>query len=193
MRRLGWAILLLVLLGIGGIISFTSFGTAPPRSPVAARPVPPADGAAGALVVPVAGVGREQLTDSWGDARGGGTRAHHGIDIMAPRGTPVRAAAAGTVEKLFTSRLGGIATYVRTVDGGTIHYYAHLDGYAPSLHEGQRVAAGETIGFVGDTGDAGPGNTHLHFGVQRMRAGERWWQGQDVNPYPLLAGSRPSR
>ena len=55
------------------------------------------------------------------------------------------------------------------------------------------VAAGERLGYVGDTGDAGAGNYHLHFGVSRMQPGQRWWQGEEVNPYPLLARARPSR
>ncbi len=112
---------------------------------------------------------------------------------MAPGGTAVLAAAPGRVEKLFTSDLGGLTIYVRSPGGRWIYYYAHLAGYAPGLAEGQAVARGQRIGFVGDTGDAGPGNTHLHFGLQRMAPGERWWQGQSVNPYPLLAGSTAGR
>lgn len=190
MTKLGWGIFLLVLVGIGAVVSFTSFGTAAPPTPVEKTAAPMVSGG---LVVPVAGARREQLTDDWGDPRGGGTRGHQGLDIMAPGGTPVLAAAAGTVEKLFLSKAGGITAYIRTPDGRTVHYYAHLAGYAPGLHEGQRVRAGERIAFVGDTGNAGAGNTHLHFGVQRLRPGERWWQGEAVDPYPLLAGSAPQR
>ena len=54
----------------------------------------------------------------------------------------------------------------------------------------RRVRAGETIAYVGDTGNAGAGNYHLHFAVARMGPGERWWQGTPVDPYPLLAGAR---
>ena len=97
------------------------------------------------------------------------------------------------MEKLVESARGGTTLYVRTRDGGWIHYYAHLSGYAPGMREGLAVRAGQWIGTVGDTGDAAPGNHHLHFGVQRMAAGERWWEGEDVNPYPLLAGTAPDR
>ena len=141
------------------------------------------------LTVPVQGVERRQITDTWGQSRANGARAHQGTDIMAPGGTPVVAAAAGTVEKLFFSNGGGgITLYVRSSDRLWTYYYAHLAGYAPGLHEGQVVAAGELIGFVGDTGNAGIGNFHLHFGVSRMLPEQRWWEGEPVNPYPLLAG-----
>lgn len=142
----------------------------------------------GQLVIPVAGIQRSAITDSWGDPRENGLRQHHGTDIAAPQGTPVLAAAPGTIEKLWTSRAGGTTLYERSADGAWVYYYAHLSAYAPGLHEGQVVRAGDTIAFVGDTGDAGAGNFHLHFGLQRMQPGERWYQGQDVNPYPILAG-----
>lgn len=193
MTRLFWVILAIIVLGTTAFVSMTSFGTADRSSPVVAdvpaavRPVPHA------MVVPVVGVPRDALRDSWGDLRGNGTRGHHGTDIIAPGGTPVVAAAAGTVEKLFESRLGGTTIYVRSPDRRWIYYYAHLSGYAPGLREGQRVAAGERIAFVGDTGDAGPGNYHLHFGMQRMQPGERWYQGDDVDPYPLLAAKPGAR
>ncbi len=97
------------------------------------------------------------------------------------------------MEKLFDSRLGGTTLYIRSPDRRWVYYYAHLSGYAAGIDEGVGVRAGQQIAYVGDTGDAGPGNTHLHFGVQRMRAGEGWWQGQDVNPHPLLAGTAAGR
>jgi murein DD-endopeptidase MepM/ murein hydrolase activator NlpD len=145
------------------------------------------------LAIPVAGIRPEQLGDTYTQARAGG-RPHDAIDIMAPRGTPVIAAAAGTVEKLFFSRGGGgITAYVRSPDGQWQYYYAHLDGYAPGLHEGQVVRQGDPIGRVGSTGDASPDAPHLHFAVNRMAPGQRWWQGTPVNPYPLLAGRKPER
>jgi murein DD-endopeptidase MepM/ murein hydrolase activator NlpD len=138
------------------------------------------------LVVPVQGVRREALSDTWGQSREGGRRAHEAIDIMARRGTPVLAAAAGTVEKLFTSVRGGITLYVRSPDRRTIYYYAHLDRYAPRMAEGQQVRSGQVIAYVGSTGDASPDAPHLHFGISRARADEGWWQGVPTNPYPLL-------
>ena len=188
MTRLGWGILALILLAGAAFASMVSFG--PGRSPIKESGRVERSGEAGSsLVVPVAGYPRGALRDSWGDARGGRGRAHHGTDIIAPAHTPVVAAAPGTIEKLFESRLGGTTLYLRSTDRRRVYYYAHLAGYAAGVREGLRVRAGQPLGYVGDTGDAGPGNYHLHFGIQRMRAGERWWQGEDVNPYPLLAAS----
>lgn len=186
MTKLGWFIIGFIALIVVAFVSMTSFGGAARRAPDAATAVASAD-APGQLKVPVAGVKRSALVRNWGDARGGGTRAHHGLDIMAPSGTPVLAAASGTIEKLFASGLGGTTVYVRSPDRRWTYYYAHLAGYAPGLSEGRKVAAGETIGYVGDTGDAGPGNYHLHFSTTRMQPAEHWYQGEDVDPYPMLA------
>ncbi|HEV2817522.1 MAG TPA: M23 family metallopeptidase [Allosphingosinicella sp.] len=140
------------------------------------------------LAIPVAGVRAVQLLDTFTQARAGG-RPHDAIDIMAPRGTLVVAAAEGTVEKLFFSGGGGgITAYVRSVDGRWMYYYAHLDRYAPGLHEGQRVGRGDPIGAVGSTGNANPAGPHLHFAINLMGPNDRWWQGRPINPYPLLAG-----
>ena len=140
--------------------------------------------------VPVEGIVVAKLTDTWGQSRGGGARAHQGIDIMAPRGRPVRAYADGVVEKLFQSRDGGVTLYQRSADRLWTYYYAHLDRYAPGITEGMRVKAGQTLGYVGDSGNAGPGNTHLHFAINRMQPGEKWYNGSPINPYPLLAGKK---
>ncbi|MGZ3235461.1 MAG: M23 family metallopeptidase [Croceibacterium sp.] len=144
------------------------------------------------LIIPVAGVTAGQLTDTFEDARAGGARVHQALDIMAPRGTPVIAAAAGTVEKLFHSNAGGNTIYVRSPDRMTIHYYAHLDSYAGGLHEGQVVAQGETLGAVGSTGDASPDAPHLHFEIIRTTPDAKWYQSATaVDPYPLLTGKQP--
>ncbi len=154
----------------------------PPRPAAAAVPAP------SGLLIPVAGVEAGQLADTFAQARGAG-RPHDAIDIMAPRGTAVLAAAEGTVEKLFLSRGGGgITAYVRSPDRRLIYYYAHLDAYAPGLREGQAVRRGDPLGTVGSTGNASPAGPHLHFAIHEMRPDERWWQGRAVNPYPLLAG-----
>lgn len=146
------------------------------------------------LAIPVAGKTARDLVDTYTQSRSGGARVHNAIDIMADRGTPVVAAAPGTVEKLYFSQGGGgISAYVRSEDGQWIYYYAHLDAYAPGLKEGQKVRQGDPIGTVGSTGNANPAGPHLHFAVNRMAAGERWWQGTPVNPYPLLAGNAPAR
>lgn len=146
------------------------------------------------LAIPVAGVRASALVDTFTQARAGGARVHDAIDIMAPTGTPVVAAAPGTVEKLFFSKGGGgISAYVRSDDRRWIYYYAHLDAYAPGLAEGQRVQRGSPIGTVGFTGNASPDGPHLHFAVNRMAAGEKWHEGSPINPYPLLAGKGTNR
>jgi murein DD-endopeptidase MepM/ murein hydrolase activator NlpD len=146
------------------------------------------------LALPIAGISRASIRDSWGDPRENGLREHRGTDIMAAKDTPVLAAAQGTVDKLFFSNGGGgISIYIRSPNRLWSYYYAHLSGYAPGLHEGQVVRVGEPIGFVGDTGNAGTGNYHLHFGMSRMQPGDGWWKGEAVNPYRLLAGNGHDR
>lgn len=146
------------------------------------------------LAIPVAGVKPEQLVDTYSQARAGGVRVHDAIDIMAPNGTPVLAAAPGTVEKLFFSKGGGgITAYVRSPDNRWIYYYAHLDEYAPGLNEGDKVQRGQRIGTVGSSGNANPAGPHLHFAIHRMEPNDDWHQGSPVNPYPLLAGNNGAR
>jgi murein DD-endopeptidase MepM/ murein hydrolase activator NlpD len=144
------------------------------------------------LAVPVAGIKAAQLTDTFTAARSGGRR-HDAIDIMAAEGTPVYAVAPGTIEKLFNSARGGITVYERSDDGKWMYYYAHLQAYAPGLAEGQKVQRGAPIGLVGHTGDASPSGPHLHFAVNQMGPGEKWWQGTATNPYPMLAGKQAAR
>jgi murein DD-endopeptidase MepM/ murein hydrolase activator NlpD len=142
------------------------------------------------LAIPVGGITADKLADTYTQSRGGGTRVHNAIDIMAPHGTPVVAAAEGTVEKLYTSAGGGgITVYVRSPDRQWIYYYAHLQEYAPGLREGQRVARGHRLGSVGSTGNANPAGPHLHFAVHRADPDEPWYEGTPVNPYPMLAGA----
>lgn len=146
------------------------------------------------LAIPVDGIRGAELIDTYTQSRAGGARVHNAIDIMAPRGRPVVAAAPGIVEKLFFSRGGGgITAYVRSPDRQWIYYYAHLDAYAPGLREGQRVERGTPIGTVGFTGNANPSGPHLHFQVNRMRPDQKWYDGEPVNPYPLLAGKGAPR
>ncbi len=139
------------------------------------------------LLIPVEGVIASELTDTFTDARGEGTRLHEAIDIMAPAGTPVLAATDGTIERLFVSDAGGNTIYVRSSDRETIHYYAHLAAYAPGLREGQEVRRGERLGTVGSTGNAAPDAPHLHFAILRTTADAEWWEpATALNPYPLL-------
>ena len=165
--------------------------------PKAAPPVAVAEGVTvgpAGLAVPVVGIRTNELVDTFTQARAGGARRHDAMDIMAPTGRPVVSAAPGTVEKLyFSDGGGGTSAYIRSDDKRWIYYYAHLSAYAPGLHEGQHLLRGAPVGFVGTSGNANPDGPHLHFAINRMEPGERWWQGTAINPYPLLAAKPANR
>jgi murein DD-endopeptidase MepM/ murein hydrolase activator NlpD len=167
----------------------------PPRLAPTVSP-PPADLAWRDLLVPVQGIRREDLLDTFDDPRNG-LRLHEAIDIMAPRNTPVLAVEAGRIVKLFSSVRGGLTIYQFDPTEAYCYYYAHLESYAPGLEEGNQVARGQVIGAVGTSGNAGPNNPHLHFAIFRLDARKHWWQGVPINPFPLLAGDadgdRPAR
>ncbi|HZS45550.1 MAG TPA: M23 family metallopeptidase [Blastocatellia bacterium] len=137
------------------------------------------------LIIPVAGITPDKLHDTFNEARSEG-RVHDALDIMAPHDAPVLAATGGTIIKLFQSERGGTTIYQRDPDGKTIYYYAHLDHYAEGLSEGHYAKQGEVIGYVGDTGNAGPGNYHLHFAIWIAPDEKHFWNGTNVNPYPIL-------
>ena len=137
------------------------------------------------LRLPVQGAKISDLKDDFAETRGG-VRRHEAIDILAPRGTPVVAAAAGTDAKLFTSVQGGLTVYEFNRDGTLCYYYAHLDRYAPGLAEGMALSRGDRIGDVGTTGNAPKDTPHLHFAVFRLGPDRKWWEGEAVNPYPML-------
>jgi peptidoglycan LD-endopeptidase LytH len=174
----------------------TSAGEKITIDPKAQPPVTLAEGITvgpAGLAIPVQGIKAGQLTDTFTQARAGGARRHDAIDIMADEGTPVVAAADGQVEKLFFSNGGGgMTVYVRSPDTRWTYYYAHLLSYAPGLAEGQQVKRGQLLGRVGHSGNANPAGPHLHFAINRMEPGERWYQGEPINPYPLLAGKKAS-
>jgi murein DD-endopeptidase MepM/ murein hydrolase activator NlpD len=148
---------------------------------------PGAQSAETPLLIPVEGVRPEQLLDTFQASRSAG-RVHDAIDIAAPRGTPVLAAADGRIVKLFQSVPGGITLYQLGTDDRTIYYYAHLDRYADGIREGHYARRGEVIAYVGDTGNAGAGNYHLHFSILIVSDPKRYWDGKNINPYPLLGG-----
>lgn len=139
------------------------------------------------LVIPVAGVRAAELKNTYGAARSGG-RAHKGVDIFAAKGTPVVAAAAGVIVKRDSNAVGGLSVYERDLDGRTIYYYAHLNGWRAGLKEGDLVRQGDVIGYVGSTGNVS-GSPHLHFAVFTVTDPNRWWKGRDLNPYTLLRGA----
>jgi murein DD-endopeptidase MepM/ murein hydrolase activator NlpD len=141
------------------------------------------------LLIPVAGVDSRDLQDTYSQSRGS-ARSHDALDILAPRGTPVFAVDDGVVRKLFTSVRGGLTVYQFGLEERYCFYYAHLDGYAPGLHEGKLLRRGDLVGFVGTTGNARQDAPHLHFAVTRLDADRKWWGGTPVNPYPLLVRAR---
>lgn len=141
------------------------------------------------LKMPVEGAQTIDLKDNFNEMRDR-TRRHEAIDILAPRGTPVLAAVDGKVAKLFTSREGGLTVYEFDREEAFAYYYAHLDRYAENLTEGMALRRGDRIGYVGTSGNAPGGTSHLHFAIFRLGPEKRWWQGTPVNPYPLLLGSR---
>ena len=149
------------------------------------------------LAVPVDGVARSALRDTFADSRGSISsdvssgassrgHVHEALDIMAPRGTPVLAADDGSVVKLFTSEAGGLTLYQFDATQTFSYYYAHLDAYAEGINEGAAVKRGQVIGYVGSTGNASPDAPHLHFAIFRLGAERAWWKGEALNPYPLL-------
>ena len=203
MRRMRTIVVLVILAGVFAVFYFHLVRVVPTpgKGPGGVlrlddRGLPPGFGgslktviAPSGLAIPVPGVKPSELIDTYTASRSGGMRVHNAIDIMAGEGRPVIAAAPGTVEKLFFSNGGGgITIYVRSADQAWTYYYAHLSAYAPGLTEGQHVARGALIGFVGHTGDASADGPHLHFAINHMAPGERWWDGTPINPYPLLAG-----
>jgi len=137
------------------------------------------------LEIPVDGVHRKDLHDTFSETREG-TRSHEALDIVAARGTPVRAVDAGTIRKLFTSTAGGLTIYQFDPSETFSYYYAHLDAYASGLREGQHVRKDDVIGYVGSTGNASPQAPHLHFGIFRLTPERQWWKGAPIDPYPVF-------
>jgi murein DD-endopeptidase MepM/ murein hydrolase activator NlpD len=158
---------------------------APVASEVPTSTAPEGTTGPAGLIVPVSGIAATTLVDSYHDARGT-ERVHEALDIMAPAGTPVLAAADGSIEKLFTSDKGGLTIYQFEPGGRYVYYYAHLQRYAPGLAEKQQVKQGDVIGYVGSTGNADPAAPHLHFGVSVLGPERQWWKSTPIDPYPLL-------
>lgn len=165
--------------------------TSPAPDPAANLPAPVQTATTaqlGSLLIPVSGITVGQLTDTFKDARGAG-RVHDAMDIMAPNGTPVIAVADGRLVKLFNSKQGGLTIYQFDAGETKAYYYAHLARYADGMTEDRTLRRGETIGYVGSTGNASPDAPHLHFAVFELGPEKKWWQGTAINPYPLLTGA----
>ena len=139
------------------------------------------------LQVPVAGIHSDQLADSFDEPRDG-TRRHRAIDILAPRGTPVLAADDGRVLRVSWNSAGGNTVYATDAEGRIVYYYAHLDHYRDSLVAGMPLTKGDTIGFVGTTGNAPKDIPHLHFQIMRMPHDGKYWNGEPINPFAILRG-----
>lgn len=135
------------------------------------------------LAFPVEGEGMQAIMSRFGAPRDGGARSHAGVDIFAARGTPVLAASAGRTRGVRVTELGGKVVWVRDSVRNASIYYAHLD--SQHVGNGQRVAVGDTLGFVGNTGNARTTPPHLHFGIYRRGEGA-------VDPYPFLEPPRRS-
>jgi murein DD-endopeptidase MepM/ murein hydrolase activator NlpD len=131
------------------------------------------------LPVPVDGITPVRLVNTWGAARDGGRR-HQGIDILAPRGTPIRSTTEGVIENKGMRGLGGLVVTI-IGPGGYRHYYAHLEDVGAQA-VGEWVHAGEIIGYVGNSGNAAVSTPHLHYGIYTPA-------GKAVNPYTFLSGS----
>lgn len=161
----------------------------PPPAPTApSEPLAPeAALAARGLIIPVEGVDPSRVRDSYTAARGG--RTHDAVDIMAPRGTPVIAADAGTILRLRQNDAGGITIYQLDPDERFVYYYAHLDRYETGLVEGMTIRQGDVLGFVGTTGNAPKDTPHLHFQVMLYRGRGQYWGGDPINPHPYMTKS----
>ena len=167
-------------------------GVATPEPAATVPPAPVSPTEAGEIValrgrdlkLPVDGVDRKDLRNTFADARG--SRTHEALDILAPRGTKVRAVEDGRVQKLFTSKAGGLTIYEFDATQTFAYYYAHLDRYEDGLREGQMVKRGDVIGYVGSTGNASPDAPHLHFAIFRLGPEKQWWKGEPINPFLVL-------
>lgn len=167
-------------------------GLATPEPAATVPPAPVSPTEAGEIValrgrdlkLPVDGVDRKDLRNTFADARG--SRTHEALDILAPRGTKVRAVEDGRVQKLFTSKAGGLTIYEFDPTQTFTYYYAHLDRYEDGLREGQMVKRGDVIGYVGSTGNASPDAPHLHFAIFRLGPEKQWWKGEPINPFLVL-------
>lgn len=134
-----------------------------------------------ALTFPVSGRTSTAVQSFFLDPRDNNRRDHHGIDIFAPRHTPVLAAADGVVSQVGTSNLGGNIVWVWDPRRRQSHYYAHLERQA--VKAGDRVAAGDVVGYVGNSGNARTTPPHLHFGIYRRGEGP-------IDPLPFVHGAR---
>jgi murein DD-endopeptidase MepM/ murein hydrolase activator NlpD len=161
-----------------------------PSAPVVATEAPTADAeylAYRHLLMPVAGVDAGKLEDTFYEGRDG-DRVHRAIDILAPRGTPILAADDGKILRMSTNNLGGISMYTVDTQNRLVYYYAHMDHYNDAMSPGRGIAKGDTLGFVGTTGNAPKDTPHLHFQVMRWPVDGKYWNGEPIDPFLALGG-----
>jgi hypothetical protein len=139
------------------------------------------------ILVPVAGADMSKVEDSFSEPRDG-DRVHRAIDILAPRGTPILAADGGKILRMNTSPLGGICMYTVGPLGRLVYYYAHMDRYNDAMTPGRIIQRGDTLGYVGTTGNAPKDTPHLHFQVMRWPADNKYWNGEPIDPFGALGG-----
>lgn len=139
------------------------------------------------ILLPVAGADPSQIQDSFNEGRDG-DRKHRAIDILAPRGTPILSADDGRILRMSKSSLGGITMYTIDADARLVFYYAHMDRYNKAMHPGQVISRGDTLGYVGTTGNAPKNVPHLHFQVMRWADDGKYWDGEPIDPYEALGG-----
>jgi murein DD-endopeptidase MepM/ murein hydrolase activator NlpD len=145
--------------------------------------------AARRLAMPVAGADPAKLEDSFREPRDG-DRVHRAIDILAPRGTPILSADDGKILRMTTSTLGGISMYTVDPASRLVYYYAHMERYNDGMSPGRTIVKGDTLGFVGTTGNAPKNIPHLHFQIMRWPADGKYWNGEPIDPFEILGGRK---
>jgi murein DD-endopeptidase MepM/ murein hydrolase activator NlpD len=140
------------------------------------------------IILPVAGADMAKVDDSFNEPRDGGDRVHRALDILAPRGTPILSADDGKILRMTTNTLGGISMYTVDPEGRLVYYYAHMDHYNDAMSPGRAIVKGDTLGYVGTTGNAPKNTPHLHFQVMRWPADGKYWNGEPIDPYEALGG-----
>jgi murein DD-endopeptidase MepM/ murein hydrolase activator NlpD len=140
------------------------------------------------LRLPIDGADVAAMKGDFRERRGGGSRGHEAVDILAPRHTPIHAVDDGSIARLFESAAGGTTIYQFDPSGRFCYYYAHLQAYAPGLRDGQRIERGDVIGYVGTTGNAPPNTPHLHFAIFELTDAKQWWNGTPIDPFLVYDG-----
>jgi len=140
------------------------------------------------ILLPVAGADMTKVADSFDEERDGGERTHRAIDILAPRGTPILSADDGKILRMTNNALGGISMYTVDPEGRLVYYYAHMERYNDAMSVGRAIVRGDTLGYVGTTGNAPKDIPHLHFQVMSWPADGKYWNGPPIDPYEALGG-----